>query len=172
MIPTDKRLWAPWRMEYILRELADGSEGCFLCDKPKSNDNEKNLILFKGKLTFVIMNLYPYNNAHLMICPYRHKSDLMTLSKEERSESQEVISGSINILTEQMNPEGFNVGLNIGKAGGAGIEEHLHWHLVPRWFGDTNFMPVLGSTKVIMDGLTDTFRKLRPDFAELEKSIL
>jgi len=172
MIPTDKRLWAPWRMEYIQRELANESEGCFLCDKPKSNDNEKNLILFKGKLTFVIMNLYPYNNAHLMICPYRHNSEFTTLSKEERSESQEVISGSINILTEQMNPEGFNVGLNIGKAGGAGVEEHLHWHLVPRWFADTNFMPVLGSTKVIMDGLTDTFRKLRPDFAELEKSIL
>ena len=172
MIPNDNKLWAPWRMEYIKREIANESESCFLCDKPNSEDSEKNLILLKGKLTFVVMNLYPYNNSHLMICPYRHISDFTALSKEERSESQEVISGCIKILTKHMKPEGFNVGLNIGKAGGAGIEEHLHWHLVPRWIGDTNFMPVLGNTKVIMEGLTDSYRKLQPDFADFEKSIL
>jgi len=172
MNPTDNKLWAPWRMEYIERELVDKSEGCFLCDKPKSDDNERTLILLKGKLTFVVMNLYPYNNAHLMISPYRHISEFTSLSKEERSESQELIAGSIKILSKHMNPDGFNVGLNIGKAGGAGLEEHLHWHLVPRWLGDTNFMPVLGNTKVIMEGLTDSYRKLQPDFADLEKSIL
>ena len=172
MIPNDNKLWAPWRMEYIKREIANESESCFLCDKPNSEDSEKNLILLKGKLTFVVMNLYPYNNSHLMICPYRHISDFTALYKEERSESQEVISGCIKILTKHMKPEGFNIGLNIGKAGGAGIEEHLHWHLVPRWIGDTNFMPVLGNTKVIMEGLTDSYRKLQPDFADFEKSIL
>ena len=172
MIPNDNKLWAPWRMEYIKREIANESESCFLCDKPNSEDSEKNLILLKGKLTFVVMNLYPYNNSHLMICPYRHISDFTALYKEERSESQEVISGYIKIMTKHMKPEGFKIGLNIGKTGGEGIEEHLHWHLVPRWIGDTNFMPVLGNTKVIMEGLTDSYRKLQPDFADFEKSIL
>ena len=172
MTPKDNKLWAPWRMEYIQREIANESESCFLCDKPKSDDNEKSLILLKGKQTFVVMNLYPYNNSHLIISPYRHISEFTALSKEERNESQELIAGSIKILNKHMNPEGFNVGLNIGKAGGAGVEDHLHWHLVPRWLGDTNFMPVLGNTKVIMEGLTDSYRKLKPDFVELEKSIL
>jgi len=171
MVDPDNRLWAPWRMEYIERVLRGESDDCFLCERIESNEDEQNLILMRGETCFVVMNLYPYNNAHLMICPYKHISDYTELSKSERSESQEVITGCMEILKAQLNPDGYNVGLNLGKAGGAGLEEHVHWHLVPRWDGDTNFMPVLGQTKVMMEGLRDSFVKLRPDFAVLEREM-
>ena len=171
MQDSDKRLWAPWRMEYIERELRGDSKGCFLCEKFESNEDEKNLVLMRGKSCFVVMNLYPYNNAHLMVCPYRHLSDYIALTESERSEIQEVIAGCMSIIDSNLNPDGYNVGLNLGKAGGAGLEEHIHWHLVPRWSGDTNFMPVLGQTKVMMEGLRDSFVKLLPDFAALEVSM-
>ena len=171
MNPFENQLWAPWRMEYIKREMNDNSDDCFLCDKPKADDDEESLLLIRGELSFVLMNLYPYNNAHLIVSPYSHISDYTKLSAQERSECQELLAGSMTILENHLNPEGFNVGLNLGKAGGAGLEDHIHWHLVPRWFGDTNFMPVLGHTKVIMDGLKDTYRKLKPDFEKLKDSL-
>lgn len=171
MQDPEKRLWAPWRMEYIERELRGNSKECFLCEKQESKEDEKNLVLLRGKTCFVVMNLYPYNNAHLMVCPQRHLSDYTSLTETERSECQEVIAGSMKILNSNLNPDGYNVGLNLGKAGGAGLEEHIHWHIVPRWSGDTNFMPILGHTKVIIEGLTDSFRKLLPDFTELESSM-
>ncbi len=169
---SDNRLWAPWRMEYIERELLGDSDECFLCEKFESKEDEKNLILMRGKTSFVVMNLYPYNNAHLMVCPQRHLSEYTALNSSERSECQEVITGCMKIINSKLNPDGYNVGLNIGRAGGAGLEEHIHWHIVPRWSGDTNFMPVLGQTKVMMEGLEDSFIKLRPDFETLEISIL
>ena len=171
MIDSDNRLWAPWRMEYIERELRGDSEGCFLCKKLESKEDEKNLILMRGKTCFVVMNLYPYNNAHLMVCPYRHLSDYIDLTSSERSECQEVIAGCMKIIDHILNPDGYNVGLNLGKAAGAGLEEHIHWHIVPRWSGDTNFMPVLGQTKVMMEGLRDSFIKLLPGFSTFEKSM-
>ena len=171
MQESENRLWAPWRMEYIERELRSDSEGCFLCDKIDSNEDEKNLVLMRGKTFFVVMNLYPYNNAHLMVCPYRHLSDFTALTESERSESQELIAGCMKILNSMLNPDGYNIGLNLGRAGGDGLEEHIHWHIVPRWSGDTNFMPVLGNTKVIVEGLKESYIKLLPDFATLENSM-
>ncbi len=155
-----KRLWTPWRMEYIL----DGSKGggCIFCDYPKEEDDRKSLILFRGEKTFVIMNRYPYSNGHLMITPYSHISDVSLLSGEEMLELSSEIKRSVALLKKAMFPDGFNIGMNMGKAAGAGIDDHLHMHIVPRWKGDTNFMPVLSDTRVMPEALDETYRKLKP----------
>ena len=160
-----KKLWAPWRMEYIKRETP-AKDKCVLCiDSIKDNDRE-NLILFRGENAFVIMNLYPYNNGHLMVCPYSHVDSLKNLENTASSEIMRLAIACSNILQIVMNAEGFNLGANIGSAGGAGIDDHLHFHIVPRWNGDTNFMPVVGQTKVIMSGLIDTYDQLIPYFSQ------
>ncbi len=157
-------LWAPWRMEYILSEKP---EGCIFCDKPAQNEDRKNLILYRGASCFVIMNYYPYNNGHLMIVPYRHVSALEDLTEKERNEMMAVLSHSGKILKKVMQPEGLNIGMNLGKTAGAGIDDHLHFHIVPRWNGDTNFMPVFGHTKVLPQGLVESWEELKPGFKAL-----
>lgn len=158
------RLWAPWRMEYIRSEK---EEGCIFCDKPIRDNDREMLILYRGKLAFVMMNLFPYNNGHLLIAPYTHTERSNDLSPDERSEIMELGDASMTILKQAMKAEGFNFGANIGSAGGAGIEEHIHFHVVPRWKGDTNFMPVLGHTKVQVDGLKESYDNLKPHFMKI-----
>ncbi len=155
-------LWAPWRMEYI--ENADKDEGCIFCDKPKENQDRGNLIVHRGKMGFVMMNRYPYNNGHLMVVPYQHTDELNTLSHEQKSELFDFLILSKKILTKIMKPQGFNIGMNLGRIAGAGIVDHLHFHVVPRWSGDTNFMPILGHTNVVSEGLMETWEKLNRAF--------
>lgn len=155
-----ERLWTPWRMEYILDDKE--SVGCIFCDKPKEEDDRKNLILFKGEKAFVIMNLYPYNNGHIMITPYSHVSDVTLLEDEEMLEISREMKRGVKILRSVMHPDGFNIGMNIGKTAGAGIDDHLHLHIVPRWNGDTNFMPVIANMRVMPEHLDDTYMKLVP----------
>ncbi|MFO7773225.1 MAG: HIT domain-containing protein [Dehalococcoidia bacterium] len=151
-------LWAPWRMEYV--QKATGS-GCILCQKPAEDKDEVNLILYRGLHNFIILNAFPYNPGHLMVAPYRHTADLQDLRDEEAKEHFDIIKRGLELLREVMEPAGFNIGLNLGRVAGAGIAEHLHTHVVPRWGGDTNFMPVLSDTKVVSEALSATYRKLR-----------
>jgi ATP adenylyltransferase len=156
-----KQLWAPWRMEYVKSEKSDE---CIFCSLPKANDDIKNYILHRGQSAFIIMNIFPYNSAHIMVSPFRHIGCLTAQNDEEIKEMNNLTSRSIEIFRAVINPEGFNVGYNIGKAAGAGYDEHIHCHIVPRWTGDTNFMPVLGETKVHPEHLKSTYKKLLPHF--------
>ena len=159
------RLWAPWRIDYIKSEK---EKGCIFCDKPAEGDHRRMLILYRGENSFVIMNLYPYNNGHLMIAPYQHTDSTHELNSSSRSEIMELADQIMTIQKNIMNADGFNYGANIGYSGGAGIADHIHFHIVPRWTGDTNFMPVLGHTKVQMQGLQETYNDLRPHFDKLK----
>lgn len=147
-----KRLWAPWRMEYIRSE---DEAGCFLCRAASGPDDQATLVVKRGKLCLALLNRYPYNNGHLMVAPFRHVGTLDALSPEERAEMMDMTAAATRVLQAVMHAEGFNVGLNLGAAAGAGLEDHIHLHIVPRWTGDTNFMPVLGETKVIPQALAD-----------------
>jgi len=151
------RIWAPWRLEYV-RSCDD--EGCFLCRAVGEDRDRENLLLLRGGTCGVIMNRYPYNNGHLLIFPYRHVAGIADLERNERLEMMDLIDQSIEKLKAVASPDGFNVGFNLGKVAGAGLEEHLHAHIVPRWNGDTNFMPVLGDTKVIPQSLMDLYDEL------------
>lgn len=153
-----EHLWAPWRIEYLQRAP---ETGCILCQKPSEDNDEANLILYRGQYNFVILNAFPYNPGHLMIAPYRHIADLQHSTDEEARELFGIVKRSLELLREVLKPVGFNIGLNMGKAAGAGIADHLHTHVVPRWDGDTNFMPVLSDTKVMSEALSGTYRKLR-----------
>ena len=156
-------LWAPWRMEYILGKK---KRGCFLCKKLKEKKDKERLVLYQGQHVFVIMNKFPYTNGHLMVVPQRHCLNLEQLNTEELKELFELLKVSVRALKASLRPQGFNIGMNIGKMGGAG-EDHLHLHIVPRWPGDTNFMPVLGETRVISEYLEETYEKLRSAFRDL-----
>ncbi len=158
-----KYLWAPWRMDYILERK---KRGCFLCKKLKEKKNKKNLILYQGGYAFVVMNKYPYTNGHLMVVPKRHCLHLEQLEEEELKELFALMKTSTQVLKANLHPDGFNIGMNIGKVGGAG-EDHLHLHIVPRWAGDTNFMPVIGETKIIPEYLENTYQKLHSTFMDL-----
>jgi len=155
-----KYLWAPWRMDYILGKK---EKGCIFCPKQKKRNGKENLVLYQGKYAFVIMNKFPYNNGHIMVVPNRHCHDLDELNDRELQELFYFMKASTHILRSSLHPHGFNIGMNIGKVGGAG-EEHIHFHIVPRWVGDTNFMPVLGKTKVVPEYLENTYQKLRPAY--------
>jgi len=157
-----KTMWAPWRMEYILGEK-DG--GCIFC---RALSDQDNLTLFKGKVTMVVMNKYPYINGHLLVAPTRHLSLLEQLKKNEMGDLLETVEKSVGILKKVMNPDGFNVGLNLGKVAGAGVEEHLHFHIVPRWFGDTNALTVFADVRVIPEHLQATFNNLKPHFDKMK----
>jgi ATP adenylyltransferase len=159
-------LWAPWRMEYILSTQEDGS--CIFCAGPDRDHDEERLILFVGHLSMVIMNRYPYNNGHLLVAPIRHVSGLEALSEEENLDLMRMLRQSVEVLKETMRPEGFNAGLNLGRVAGAGVEAHLHFHLVPRWGGDTNYMTVLGDVRVIPEHIQATYRKLLGPFEKLK----
>ena len=156
-----KQLWAPWRMEYVKSEK---SNECIFCSLPKENNDTQNYILHRGQSAFIIMNIFPYNSAHVMVSPFRHIGCLTEQDGDESKEMNHLTHRSIEIMRAVINPEGFNVGYNIGKAAGAGYDEHIHCHIVPRWTGDTNFMPVLGETKVHPEHLNTTYKKLLPHF--------
>lgn len=159
-----KRLWAPWRIKYIEKNSKEKKAPCIFCEKPKENRDRDDLILFRGKQSFVIMNIYPYNSGHLMVAPYNHLDSLEKLRNEELLDMMEITKLSLKIVREVFSPDGFNLGLNIGKAAGAGIEGHVHLHIVPRWNGDTNFMPIIGDTKVMPEDLYSMYDKLLPYF--------
>jgi len=153
-----KRLWTPWRMQFV---TAPRVEGCVLCDKAREEDHDReNYVLYRGATAFIILNLYPYNNGHIMIVPYAHVGELEKLKDECLAEMMSLAKRSVRALRKAIDPGGFNLGVNIGKAAGAGIHDHLHLHVVPRWEGDTNFMPVVGETRVIPELLESTYDKL------------
>ena len=157
-----EKLWSPWRTEYIDSfKNKDEKDECIFCGLANENvDDNNSLVIDKGALTFTVLNLYPYNNGHLMVVPYRHTSEFASLSVEENLECMKKLQFSLKMLEYVYKPEGFNIGLNLGRVSGAGIHEHLHFHIVPRWNGDTNFMPVLGEVKVISQDLLITKKKL------------
>jgi ATP adenylyltransferase len=155
-------LHAPWRSN--LFKKSPYKKGCIFCSKIKEKKDKKNLILFRSKRAFILLNLYPYNDGHLMVAPYSHVGDPKKLSSEEWCELHELSRLAIKALEKTFHPDGFNLGMNLGKAAGAGVAEHLHLHVVPRWIGDTNFLPILGETKVLNHSLTETYRKLKPFF--------
>jgi ATP adenylyltransferase len=159
------RLWSPWRMAFVSGEAgSSGDSGCIFCDHLAEGDDEKAGILHRGPRTFALLNAFPYNTGHLMVAPLRHAGDLGALSPEERAELMELTNRSVAIVREAMKAEGFNVGVNLGRVAGAGVPGHVHVHVVPRWGGDTNFMPVVGDTKVLPEMLAQTYAKLRPAF--------
>ncbi len=160
-----KNLWAPWRMEYILSDQKGGS--CIFCPGTERGEDEERLILYVGSLTAVMMNRFPYNNGHLLVAPIQHVPGLDQLSDEESLDLLLMVRKSIDILRNIMNPEGFNVGLNLGRVAGAGMEEHMHFHIVPRWNGDTNYMTVFGEVRVIPEHIKETYKKLRNAFDKL-----
>lgn len=160
-----ERLFAPWRLRYILGRR---EEGCIFCKKPAQKDREReNLILHVTEQGFVILNRFPYNAGHVLVVPRRHTSDFCGLSTKENAELSRLLQISMDALSEVFRPQGFNVGLNLGLAAGAGIEEHLHWHVVPRWNGDNNFLPVLADTRSVPQALEETWDHLSPVFARL-----
>ena len=162
---TMERLWTPWRMEYIKSATtSDEEEGCIFCDLPKEDDDARTLILARGETAFVILNRFPYNPGHLMVAPYRHEGDLVELKDRELAETSELVRESVRVLRDAWEPSGFNVGMNLGRVAGAGVPGHVHWHVVPRWDGDSNFMPVIGQTKVLPELLDESYAKLRPAF--------
>ncbi len=156
-----EHIWAPWRIQYILEPKP---EGCILCEKPGEDKDVQNYILYRGDKNFIMLNSYPYNPGHLLVAPYRHTGNLEELTAEERNEHFELISRSLVVLKKEFNPGGFNIGANIGRVAGAGIEDHFHSHIVPRWQGDTNYVPVLADIRVIPQALADTYKMLEGKF--------
>lgn len=153
-----EKIWAPWRMRYI-----DGShkdEGCIFCNKPKEDYDRENLIVYRGRFSFAMLNLFPYTNGHTMVAPYRHTAIFEELTRDEVIDIHLVTSIIIKAIKMTMSPDGFNLGYNLGRTAGAGIVDHLHFHIVPRWNGDTNFMPVIGEVKVISEHIEQTYNKI------------
>jgi len=152
-------------MAYIESAKGDASDdGCLFCDAPSRGDDRGALILARGERAFVILNAYPYNPGHLMVAPLRHVGELEALAPDELAGADELLQRCVRVLREAMEPEGFNVGMNLGRVAGAGIPGHVHWHVVPRWNGDTNFMPVIGETRVLPQLLEETYDRLKPLF--------
>ncbi|HOJ37541.1 MAG TPA: HIT domain-containing protein [Ignavibacteriales bacterium] len=157
-----ENMWSPWRSQYIqsFHEKKD-DKSCIFCNMENEDpDSKNNLLVFKSKYSFVVLNLYPYNNGHLMVVPYRHISNFSDLSDDELLDIMQLLKLSSKGLEEILHTEGFNIGLNMGKCAGAGIDQHIHFHIVPRWNGDTNFMPVLGEVKIISQDLLEIKIKL------------
>ncbi len=154
-----KYLWSPWRMTYIQKHKEE--EGCVFCEAQIMPDGPDNLILYRGQQTFVILNRFPYTSGHIMVVPYQHDSSLEGLSSETRAELIELATQFMSVLCKEYQAQGFNMGINIGEVAGAGITEHVHLHVVPRWTGDTNFMSSLGETRVLPERLADTYHRLK-----------
>lgn len=152
-----ERLWAPWRLEYI--QGADEQEGCIFC-RARDGADDESLVVRRGERAFVVLNRYPYASGHLMVAPNRHESEFGELDAEEAVEIHRLAASGLGALAETMRPQGFNLGWNLGRVAGAGVVDHVHLHVVPRWAGDTNFMPVLADVKVLPEALQDTRRKL------------
>ncbi len=165
------RLWAPWRMKYIKETIDKRNNSCFLCEAYKNRDQSESLVVASFNHTFVVLNKFPYNNGHLMIVPIMHTGAIGNLDKETKLELMNVIELSTNVLREKMNAEGFNIGINLGRIAGAGVPEHLHIHVVPRWNGDTNYMPVISDTKVISQGLQEAYEIIKEGFEEVKGGV-
>jgi ATP adenylyltransferase len=160
-----ERIWSPWRMAYIQAAKEQGEDaGCIFCDLPAEGDDVRTMILARGELAFVIVNSFPYNPGHLMVAPFRHVGAFTSLEADELADVDALVARSIRALEQEMEPHGYNLGMNLGRVAGAGIPDHVHWHLVPRWNGDTNFMPVVGQTRVLPELLEETYARLRPRF--------
>lgn len=157
-----ERIWAPWRTVYIGK---DHKGGCFFCEKLHAGADEANYVLWRGERTFILLNIYPYTNGHLLIAPHRHVGELEELADEELLELMKMTQKAVLLLRAAFRPDGFNIGVNLGKIAGAGVPGHFHIHVVPRWAGDTNFMPVLGDVRVISEALDTTYRKLKEALA-------
>ena len=167
------RLWTPWRLAFIEQSISQPAErpdDCFLCTKPgePSQHDRANVILYRGPHAYALLNLYPYNSGHLLVAPYLHTGDLPSLPATVAAELFALVQRAAGVLHQVYRPQGMNVGMNLGQAAGAGVPGHLHVHLVPRWHGDTNFMPVLGEVKVLPETLEQTFDRLLPHFQTLE----
>ena len=160
-----KVLWAPWRMTYITS--AGQREGCLFCELKEPGRDEENKVIYRGRTCYVVLNIYPYNTGHVMVAPYRHVGDPCELTREELEELWETVNLAIKAIRLAYGPHGFNVGMNIGRVAGAGVEDHLHVHVVPRWLGDTNFMPVIASTKVISQHIDEMYRALKDAFEKV-----
>jgi ATP adenylyltransferase len=159
-------LWSPWRMEYIQSATEPGGPDdgrCVFCEIPEGEEASR--VLAKGSLAYVVLNKFPYNPGHLLVVPLRHVGDLEDLTPEESAESHSLLVLSVHALREESAPHGFNIGMNLGRGAGAGIPAHVHWHVVPRWNGDTNFMSVVGETRVLPELLADSARRLAPRFS-------
>ncbi len=158
-------LWSPWRMKYLQNDKVD--IGCVFCSALSQQDGPENLIVLRKKLCFVIINRYPYTSGHVMIVPFAHQGTILDLNAETRSEMMELANFSLQVLQSAYTPQGFNVGINIGSAAGAGIRDHVHMHVVPRWNGDTNFMSAVGDTRVLPESLEDTYWRIKQKWDEL-----
>lgn len=156
-----EQLWAPWRFAYVTTADQAAGDGCIFVDLPAQADDRKNLILYRGETAFVMLNAYPYTSGHLMVAPYRHTANLSELSDPELLEINQLVKKSVEWLDCTYRPQGYNVGVNLGRAGGAGIPSHVHWHIVPRWSGDTNFMTSIAEVRVIPQSLEDSYDLLR-----------
>lgn len=164
-----ERIWAPWRMEYL---LADKADGCILCITHNTASDRDLLILHRTSLSFVMLNRYPYSSGHLMVCPYRHVASIADLTDEELLDMMTSVKLGCSILESVASPDGINVGINMGKAAGAGVDDHLHIHVVPRWNGDTNFMTVISDVRVMPENLLSTYDLLLPAFhAEIGRGV-
>lgn len=153
-----KSLWAPWRIQYI---LAEKEEGCFFCKHTQAADDAKNLILIRDRACFAMLNAYPYNPGHLMVAPYKHTGEIDDLSEQELAEMMFLTRRCKQLLARALKPDGFNIGFNLGRPAGAGVLDHVHLHVVPRWNGDTNYMPVLAETRVVPQAVAETYEALR-----------
>lgn len=154
-----ERIYTPWRSAYVT--TADEATGCFLCEKPREDADERNLIIARGERVYAVLNLYPYNTGHVLVTPYAHGGDLTALPAETAAELMAMTSAVVAALQREYRPDAFNAGMNLGRPAGAGVPDHLHMHIVPRWTGDTNFMPVLADTKVLPESLEQTYVRLR-----------
>ena len=157
-------IWSPWRMKYI--EKTEKEEGCVFCNAQAKEDNALNLIAFRGQLAFVILNLYPYTSGHLMVIPFEHVATFEELTPATRAEMMELTSQCMAVLRKTYHPQGFNMGANIGEVAGAGVPGHVHIHIVPRWGADTNFITVLGETRVLPESIQDTYKRVREGFSK------
>lgn len=154
-----EHLWAPWRLSYI--EKAEKPEGCIFVELPKQQNDRENLILYRGAHAFVIMNRYPYTNGHLMVAPYKHTANLEELNDAELLEIQQLVVACTRWIRAAFHPQGFNIGVNLGEAGGAGIPDHVHWHILPRWSGDTNFMTTVAGVRVHPVSLEEAYDRIK-----------
>ncbi len=161
---ASERIWAPWRLEYVKDASKDEEQGCIFCVKPAEEDDEACLIVHRGKRCFVIMNLFPYTNGHVMVAPFEHVARIQDLDEATVAEMMALSQRTMTAIDEIYAPHGYNVGFNQGRVAGAGVEHHIHLHVVPRWGGDTNFMPVLGDTRVMNQSLSDSYDQLRQRF--------
>jgi ATP adenylyltransferase len=159
-------LWTPWRRAFVEGATADADTACFLCTAPAAHDDRANLILARAERAFVIMNRYPYNSGHVMIAPYAHTGDLANLDTATAQQLMALEQRCLSVLQQAYQPQGFNIGMNLGKAAGAGVPDHMHIHALPRWTGDTNFMPIVGHTKVLPETLDQTYDRLAPLFRD------